>query len=102
MNYQRIIIAGNATKDAKRLTSKNGDVTYTTLTVAVGNGRDDITFFPVAVFGKLGEFVAQYVQRGREVLVEGRVKATSQGRLNVVADNVVFGVSPTQEEGEKA
>ena len=95
MNYQKLILAGNATGDAERKTSKKGDVSYTTFDVGVGDAKDQTTFFPVVVFGDTGEAVAKYVTKGRLVLVEGRIQTNSKGRLSVVADNVRFGPEPT-------
>jgi single-stranded DNA-binding protein len=94
MNYQRIILAGNATQDAKRLTSKKGDVTFTTFGVGVSGANDKTTFFPVTVFGKHGKGVAEYITKGREVLVEGRIEVGENNRFNIVADRVVLGASP--------
>ncbi len=91
MNYQKLIIAGNATNDAERRTSKQGDVGYTTFTVAVSDSKDRTTFFPVTVFGKQGEVVAPYITKGRQVLVEGRIEVSENGRHNVVADRVELG-----------
>ena len=100
MNYQKLIIAGNATVDAERKTSKKGDVSYTTFSVGVSDGKDKTTFFPVTVFGKHGEAVAKYVTKGREVLVEGRIDVGENGRFNVVANRVLFGASKTKSKTE--
>lgn len=91
MDYQKLIIAGNATSDAERHTSKDGKVAYTNFSVGVSHGKDASTYFPVTVFGKHGEAVAKYITKGRQVLVEGRVEVSEKGRFNVVADRVVFG-----------
>ena len=99
MNYQKLIIVGNATNDAERRTSKDGTVGYTTFSVGVGRGKDASTFFPVTVFGKHGQAVAEYITKGRQVLVEGRVEVSDQGRFSVVADRVVFGASANQKTG---
>jgi single-strand DNA-binding protein len=96
MNYQKIILAGNATVDAERRTSQKGDVSYTTFSVGVSGGKDQTTYFPVTVFGKHGEAVARYVTKGREVLVDGRIEVGENGRFNVIADRVRFG-APAQE-----
>lgn len=98
MNYQKLILVGNATDDAKSQQSKNGEVTFTKLSVAVRAGKEQTIFFPVTVFGKLGEAVAEYVTKGRQVLVEGRIQTSSQGRFNVVADSVSFGSQPQKAE----
>lgn len=98
MNYQKLIIVGNATRDPQRRTSEKGDVTYTTFSVGVSDGKDTTVFFPVTVFGKQAEAVAEYVKKGRQVLVEGRLTPSASGRFNVVADRVVFGVLPEKAE----
>ena len=92
MDYQKIILSGNATDDAKRLESKSGEVQFTTFNVGVSGGKErKTTFFPVTVFGKYGETVAEHVTKGRQVLVEGRIDVGEEGRFNVIADWVVFG-----------
>jgi single-stranded DNA-binding protein len=57
-------------------------------------------FFPITVFGKQAEVVAQYVTKGRQVLVEGRIEASDNGRMSVVADRVVFGASPNKSRAD--
>jgi single-strand DNA-binding protein len=94
MNYQKIIVAGNATVDAERRTSKNGEVTYTTFSVGVADGKEQTTYFPITVFGRHGEAVAKYVTKGREVLVDGRIEVGEKGYFNVIADRVRFGAMP--------
>jgi single-stranded DNA-binding protein len=94
MNYQKIILVGNATEDAERKTSLKGDVEYTTFGLAVGDGMRQTNFFSVVVFGNQGKPVADHVTRGRQVLVEGRIEVTNKDRFKVVADNVWFGPEP--------
>jgi single-strand DNA-binding protein len=95
MDYQRIILVGNVTRDPERRTSQSGQVTYTAFGVGVSDAKDKTTFFPVLVFGNYGETVAQCVTRGRQVLVDGRVQVSDQGRFRVIADWVRFGSEPT-------
>ena len=92
MNFQKIIVAGNATTDAERRTSKKGDVVYTTFNVGVSDAKDRSTFFPVTVFGKQAEALAKLVTKGRQVLVEGRVEVSDKGRFNVIARSVKLGL----------
>lgn len=101
MNYQKLIIVGNATKDAQPRQSKSGEKTFTTFDVGVSDGKDKTTYFPVVVFGKQGEAVAKYVTKGRHVLIEGRVTANDKGYFNVVADWVQFGPEATAVKEEK-
>ncbi len=97
MNYQKIVIVGNATKDAEAREAKSGTA-YTRFAVAVGEAEGETSFFPVVVFGKAHEAVARYVTKGRQVLVEGRVTTGQGGRFRVVANRVVFGRQADQAE----
>lgn len=98
MNYQKIIVAGNATGDAQARQSKKGDVSFTTFSVAVSSGKDKSTFFPVSAFGKTGELAATHITKGRQVLVEGRVEVGENYHFNLVADRIVFGKTPVPKE----
>jgi single-strand DNA-binding protein len=95
VNYQKLILGGNATEDARRRKSRQGDVTFTTFSVGVRDGKDHTIFFPVVVFGDYGKTVARYVTKGRQVLVDGRVRVNDKGRFHVVADSVRFGNEPS-------
>ena len=102
MNYQKLIIAGNAAGDAEQKKSKDGETSFTTFNVGVSGVKDTTTFFPVIVFGKYGDSVAKYVTKGRQVLVDGRIQVNDKGYFNVVADQVQFGPEPaTADKKEK-
>jgi single stranded DNA-binding protein len=96
MNYQKLILVGNVTRDPERRKSQDGQVSYTTFGVGVGDRKDRTTFFPVTVFGKPAEVVAEYVTKGRQVLVEGRIEVSITGRHNVVASSVQLGAKPAK------
>ena len=98
MNYQKLILIGNVTRKPERKTSKKGDVSYTTFSLAVNNSKDHATFFRITIFGKQAEAVAEYVTKGREVLVEGRIETNENGRMSVVADRVVFGAGKKDKQ----
>jgi single-stranded DNA-binding protein len=100
MDYQKLIVAGNITGDAQARVSKQGDVGFTTFSVAVSSGKDQPTYFPVTAFGKTGEAAAQYLKKGQQVLVDGRIEVAENGRFNVVATRVVFGATPAARRSE--
>jgi single-strand DNA-binding protein len=102
MNYQKLILVGNATADAEQRKSKKGAVSYTTFGISVSDGKDKTTFFPVTVFGKHGEAVAKYITKGRQILVEGRIAVGDNDRFNVIADSVRFGTEPKPTTKKKA
>lgn len=90
MNYQKLIIVGNETKDAQPRQSKDGEKNFTTFDVGVSDGKDKTTYFPIVVFGKQGKAAAKYVTNVYQALVEGRVLVNDKGYFNVVADWVQF------------
>ncbi|MFQ5850977.1 MAG: single-stranded DNA-binding protein [Candidatus Binatia bacterium] len=72
MNYQKIILVGNAT-DAAKVAKPEGKTAYADVTVAVNRSHEEADFFPVRAFGKLVDVVAK-IEKGAKVLVEGRVQ----------------------------
>ena len=96
MNYQKLVLAGNATADAQQNKSKKGDVAYTTFSLGVNDAKNRANFFPIVAFGKLGEAAIKHITKGRQLLVEGRVEVGEKGRFNVVANRIQYG-QPTTE-----
>ena len=72
MNYQKLLLVGNAT-GAARTKESEGKTAYSDFTVAVNRNREEADFFPVRAFGKLTEGAAR-IEKGSLVLVEGRVE----------------------------
>ena len=96
MDYQKLILVGNASTGAILRKSKNGEVSFATFGVGVKNSKERTSFFPVVVFGKLGESLIPYIGKGRQVLVEGRMEISKTGRFNIVADRVMLGSIPKE------
>ena len=78
--FQKLIIVGNIGKDPEaRFTPQGNQVT--TFSVAVNrkySGREgqkveEVTWFRVQAWNKLGEICKQYLSVGKQVLVEGRL-----------------------------
>lgn len=80
MSYQRLIIAGNLGRDPETRYLPSGTAVCN-FSVAVGrkftksNGErvDETMWMRVSAFGKLAETCAQYLAKGKEVLVDGRL-----------------------------
>jgi single-strand DNA-binding protein len=111
--YQKITIVGNVGRDPEMRYLPDGRA-VTSLSVAsnrkwtdkaTGEQKEETTWFRVSVFGNQAEPVNQYVTKGRQVFVEGRLNpdsATGGPRLwtrqdgsvgasyEVVADTVRF------------
>ncbi len=102
-DYQKIILVGNATKDAEAKQARETDTTYTAFRLGVKDARGKSSYFPIVVFGRSQESVAEYVKKGRAVLVEGRIDVNESGRASVVADRVVFlGAPPEKAAGKQS
>jgi single-strand DNA-binding protein len=105
-NYNRVIIAGNLTRDPeyKQLTSGQP---LCRLGIAsnrqfknrqTGAMVQEVCFVDVDVWGPQAESCRQYLQKGRSVLVEGRLKLDNwqdqngqqRSKHTIVADRVVF------------
>ena len=76
MDYQRIFLIGNATKDAQVKRAKTSDNEYGDFTLAVSNRKDETTFYPVRCFGKLTKGVSG-IRKGVRVFVEGTLDISS-------------------------
>lgn len=101
-DYQKIVLVGNATGDAEARKAKETDTEYTTFRLGVKDVRGKSNYFPVIVFGRSRDSVAEYVKKGRQVLVEGRIDTGGSGRASIVADRVVFlGSAPETESKAK-
>jgi single-stranded DNA-binding protein len=100
MDYQRIFLVGNATGNAETKTSKSGGVTYSSFSLATSDIKGRKMFFPVAAFGNAAEVAKKYVTKGRQLLLEGRIALSGEGRFNVVADRIVLGYSNEKPEPE--
>jgi single-strand DNA-binding protein len=121
-NFNKVILVGNLTRDPElRYTPKGMAIAKVGLAInrnwtsESGEKKEEVTFVDVDIFGRTAENVAQYMKKGRPILVEGRLrldqwddKQTGQkrSRLGVVAETVQFlgsaGGSGGGEGGEAA
>ena len=83
--YQKIIVAGNLGSDPEMRYMPDGTaVTNFSLatnrrwTGADGQPQEETTWFRVSVWRKQAEAVNQYLSKGRQVLVEGRLRPDPQ------------------------
>jgi single-strand DNA-binding protein len=78
--YQKLIIAGNLGGDPEMRYTPSGQA-VTNFSVATnrkwsnpdGSQAEEVTWFRVTAWGKLGETCNQYLSKGRAVLIEGRL-----------------------------
>ena len=102
-SFNRVIVMGNLTRDPqlKYLPSNTPVVEFGLATNrkwkdSNGQDREDVCFVECAAFGKQAEVINQYCQKGRPLLVEGRLKydqwedkqsGGKRSKLSVVVEN---------------
>lgn len=97
MDTNTLVLAGRSTKDVELKTTANG-TNIATISLAVNHGKEEASFFDVVCFGKTAENVAKYVQKGKQVIVSGRLQQrkwkTKEGEnrysVEVIANQVQF------------
>lgn len=105
-SYNKVILMGNLTRDPEYKQLPSGQA-ICRLGLATnrqfknrqtGVATQEVSYFDVDVWGAQAETCRQYLQKGRSVLVEGRLKLSTWEEPNgqkrskhvVVAENVVF------------
>ena len=94
MNVLKVIVIGRVGKDAEMKYTPSGQA-VTKFSVAVSesytNGSGEkvkkTTWLRITTWGKLAENCNQYVKKGMEVLVEGRLTPDDQGNPRVFESN---------------
>jgi single-strand DNA-binding protein len=103
--FARVMLVGNLTRDPELRQTPAG-TSVCQFGVAVGrrykdgSGQwvDKASFFDVVVWGQQGENCAQYLSKGRQVAVDGRLEQRSydaqdgskRSKVEIIAENVVF------------
>lgn len=109
MYLNRALVIGNLTRDPE-LKSLPSGIQVTSFSVATnrvwkdknGAKQESTDYHNIVVFGRQAETAAQYLRKGSNVLVEGRMQTRSwdatdgskKYRTEIVADRVQFGARP--------
>jgi single-strand DNA-binding protein len=106
-NINRVIITGNLTRDPELSSVPGSGNSVCTLRVAcngrrknneTGQWEDQPNYFDVTVWGQQGENCARFLNKGRGVAVDGRLRwrewTTSEGQkrqaVDIIAESVQF------------
>ena len=105
-SFNRVILAGNLTRDPElRYTPKGLAISKIGLAVnrtwknEAGETKEEVTFVDIDAFGRQAETIAQYLKKGRPILVEGRLKLDQwedknthqkQSKLKVILESFSF------------
>lgn len=99
-NYNRVILAGNLTRDPELRQTGSG-ISVANFGIAVNRVRsknEEVDFFDITAWRELGETIANYKKKGDPILVEGKLQyqtykdrdGNNRSKIIVVADNVQF------------
>jgi single-strand DNA-binding protein len=91
--FHKVILVGNLGRDPEMRYTPGGQAVCT-LSVATnrtwtrdGEQQKETTWFRVTVWGKQAESVNQFLKKGRQVLVEGRLNPDENGNPRVWSGN---------------
>lgn len=99
-SINQVILMGRLTRDPEQRTTTTGK-TIASFSIAVDRaGQDDqADFFDITAWEKLGDLAVQYLNKGRRVLVQGRLRQDSwddketgkkRSRVEVTATDITF------------
>lgn len=105
MYLNKAILVGNLTRDPEKRALPSG-ITVTSFSIATnrvwmkdGQKQESTDYHNIVVFGRQADTSAQYLKKGQNVMIEGRIQTRSwddaDGKKNyrteIVADRVQFG-----------
>ena len=114
-SFNKVVLVGNLTRDPElRYTPKGSAVVKFTLAInynyktEAGENKEEVSFVDVEAWSRRAEVIAQYMRKGRPLLIEGRLKQDTwedknthqkQSKLKVVLESFSFIDSKGQEGG---
>jgi single-strand DNA-binding protein len=114
-SFNRVTLMGNLTRDPqlKQLPSSTtvaefGLAISRRFRTQTGDDREEVCFIDCTAFGRQAETIGQYMQKGRPILVEGRLKYDTwddknggkRSKLSVVVENFQFLGRGAEAEGD--
>jgi single-strand DNA-binding protein len=102
--FNKVILMGNLTRDPELRTTPNGQsvcnfglAVNRTWRGADGQNQESVSYIDCVAWGKPGEILSQYLQKGRPVLVSGRLEQRSwesegqkRSKVEVVVEDFNF------------
>ena len=115
-NLNRVFPMGNLTRDPELRYTPQGSavcefalaLNYVYTNKQTGQKVEEVSFIEIVAWGKTGEICAEYLKKGRQVMIEGRLKqdrweaqdGKKMSKVRVTAENVQFvGSRPAGESG---
>ncbi len=105
-SFNRVFLMGNLTRDVELRHLPNSSTAVANIGLAVnrryrtqsGEQREEVTFVDCDAFGRTAEVMSQYLQRGRPVFIEGRLKldqwqdqqGNNRSKMKVIVESFQF------------
>lgn len=92
--FNKVVLLGNLTRDPEMRYTAGGTAMAG---LAVNQGRDETVFVDVRLWARLAEIANQYLAKGNQVMIEGRLQyetwedrktGQKRSRLRVIAENL--------------
>ena len=105
----KVILAGNLTKEPELRRTQNGKARVTTgIAVNRRYSQNETDFFNVVAWEKTAEFISKYFKKGSRIILEGRLQNNNYKDSNgvmhysvdVIVENVEFGGGKNAEKSE--
>ena len=108
MDINSVNITGRATKDVE-LKNTNSGKSVATISVAVNGMNEEVSYFDVICWNKTAEIVSEYVTKGKQIAVSGRLQqrkwqdsdGTKRYAVEIVANQVKLLGSKNDESSDK-
>ena len=114
-NFATAMLDGHLTSDPQLRKTVNGKaVSFFSIAVNHGfknaDGKEEVSYFDIEAWGKMGENCKQYLSKGRKVTIQGELKqdrwitpdGTNRQKVKIVASSVRFDSMPHNGEKNKA
>ena len=115
-SFNKVVLMGNLTRDPElRYTPQGSAVCEFALALnsvytnkQTGQKVEEVSYIDLVAWGKTGETIAEYMKKGRQILVEGRLKqdrwesqdGKKMSKVRVTVDSFTFvGARPGGEGG---
>ena len=105
-SFNKVILLGNLTRDPELKYTPNqsavcqfGLACNRKFKSAQGEDREEVTFVDCTAFGKQAEVISNYCQKGKQVMIDGRLKydqwedkqgGGKRSKLSVVVEGIQF------------
>jgi single-strand DNA-binding protein len=106
-SFNKVILLGNLTRDPELRYTPQGSavcefalaLNYVYTNKQTGQKVEEVSFIDIVAWGKTGEICAEYLKKGRQVMIEGRLKQDTwedkntkqkQSKLKVVLESFSF------------